>query len=686
LRRLIAAPLLCHSLACLTLFGAVRSEFDESSRCWELSNGLVALKVCLTPDGRPEFRRLTNINTMERWDVPGAMPPQSQISVANMPEDFDGQALDLVSHAQESVGRGGLRQQIVLRDLYRPAYYALDLEIYEGHPVIRYRTRFVSGDQERLMVQNIDLLPWRLAGEGRSYTVFQLNQWVDAGRKGNFEPLESLLTPGGQPAVVFSGAHGQHMSWLAVRDEYQRGFFAGWEFDGRLEAIVSQSAAGLVEMRTIVQDMNHPVDTDTDFESPWAFIGVFHGDWDEAGYRTQRFAAEVLAPRAQHDSVPPLIWNSWGFDQHLDEATLRRNFALAASLGVEVAVIDLGWARSIGDWYEDPAKFPGGMRALSDYAHSLGLKFGVHFPFVQVSADAPIYRERPEWMASDPVDYFRTKSLCLSHKPAREWLIQQALRMIDDYGIDYFVQDGENMVKRCYRLDHTHDPGDSNYANAVEGLNAFIAELRRLRPHLFIENCEDGGNLMTFNMIRHYDTSIAADSTNSLASRQSVFGLSYVFPLTYASRYMTEEDFTTIDSRSYMFGGPMILMQQLTRMKPEKLDLLRGEIEIYKRLRESYPFSRVYHLTARPEETRVDAIQAHDERNGSGFVFVTRPQAAPPSYRLRPRGLERERNYRVAFQNSSRTLLFSGERLMTNGVVVGLPGPAGTEIVYYTPN
>jgi alpha-galactosidase len=156
--------------------------------------------------------------------------------------------------------------------------------------------------------------------------------------------------------------------------------------------------------------------------------------------------------------------------------------------------------------------------------------------------------------------------------------------------------------------------------------------------------------------------------------------------MTYSSRYMTEEDFSSIDSRSYMFGGPWILMQQLTRMRPEKLDLLRSEIEIYKQLRESYPYARVYHLTVRPEESRIDAIQAHDERDGSGFVFLTRPVAAAASYRLRPRGLERDRNYRVTFQDRSRTILMSGERLMTDGVFVGLPNPSTTEIVYYTPN
>jgi alpha-galactosidase len=48
-----------------------------------------------------------------------------------------------------------------------------------------------------------------------------------------------------------------------------------------------------------------------------------------------------------------------------------------AALGIEVAVLDLGWARTIGDWRPNPAKFPRGLRPIADRAHELGMKFGI---------------------------------------------------------------------------------------------------------------------------------------------------------------------------------------------------------------------------------------------------------------------------------------------------------------------
>jgi len=47
---------------------------------------------------------------------------------------------------------------------------------------------------------------------------------------------------------------------------------------------------------------------------------------------------------------------------------------VAAKLGLEVFVLDLGWATQIGEWIADPVKFPHGLASLVTKAHSLGLR------------------------------------------------------------------------------------------------------------------------------------------------------------------------------------------------------------------------------------------------------------------------------------------------------------------------
>jgi hypothetical protein len=97
---------------------------------------------------------------------------------------------------------------------------------------------------------------------------------------------------------VYSGADGQQCSWLALRDSDQRGLFAGWEFDGRTKTTVRQrdsASGGYVQFNSTVLDLNHPVEPNAEFQAPSSFLGPFHGDWEDAGCRTQRFAESILA-------------------------------------------------------------------------------------------------------------------------------------------------------------------------------------------------------------------------------------------------------------------------------------------------------------------------------------------------------------------------------------------------------
>ena len=85
--------------------------------------------------------------------------------------------------------------------------------------------------------------------------------------------------------------------------------------------------------------------------------------------------------------TPPMGWNSWNrFGCNVDESTIRGAAdAMAASgmkdAGYQYVVIDDCWqvARDgEGNIQPDPKHFPSGMKALADYVHSRGLKFGLY--------------------------------------------------------------------------------------------------------------------------------------------------------------------------------------------------------------------------------------------------------------------------------------------------------------------
>lgn len=86
--------------------------------------------------------------------------------------------------------------------------------------------------------------------------------------------------------------------------------------------------------------------------------------------------------------TPPMGWNSWNtFATNIDEKLVKETADIMVSSGLAAAgynyiVLDDGWMtkeRDVnGDLVPDPAKFPSGMKAVIDYVHSKGLKFGLY--------------------------------------------------------------------------------------------------------------------------------------------------------------------------------------------------------------------------------------------------------------------------------------------------------------------
>ena len=233
----------------------------------------------------------------------------------------------------------------------------------------------------------------------------------------------------------------------------------------------------------------------------------------------------------------------------------------------------------------------------------------------------------------------------------RDWIIDEADRVIEQYDVDWILQDGENMVKRCTKTTHTHAPDDSNYSNAVDGLNYVVQEIQRRNPRVHWENCEDGGNMMTFNMVGNYVTSIAADDSGPLTTRQAVYGITYPFSPRYADRYMPEEELGPYGTRSFMFGGPWIFMNRLAEMRPQDLEMAASEIALFKQIRGHIRDGKVFHVTGRPTETGIDAIESYQPETDTAIVFVFCGDSETLQRNVQIRGFDPEKTYRVRYHD-----------------------------------
>lgn len=108
-----------------------------------------------------------------------------------------------------------------------------------------------------------------------------------------------------------------------------------------------------------------------------------------AGIAMLVLAARPATPRLDNGlaRTPPMGWNSWNkFGCNVSEQLIRETAdAIVASgmreAGYQYVTIDDCWqvARSPqGTIVVDSARFPHGMKALADYVHAKGLKFGIY--------------------------------------------------------------------------------------------------------------------------------------------------------------------------------------------------------------------------------------------------------------------------------------------------------------------
>ena len=114
-----------------------------------------------------------------------------------------------------------------------------------------------------------------------------------------------------------------------------------------------------------------------------------HYNGSAANYSLIGYAlAEALNKGPRLAVTPPMGWNSWNaFEKDIDEKKIK---AIADAMvrsgmrdaGYTYLVLDDAWMAKKRDkqgrLVADPQKFPGGMKAIGDYIHRKGLKYGIY--------------------------------------------------------------------------------------------------------------------------------------------------------------------------------------------------------------------------------------------------------------------------------------------------------------------
>lgn len=699
---LLNPPSAAASPATVATAGDASISKDASDGTWTLSAGGSSLTLVLDPSREFATTRLAT-SSGSSWTV---------ATIADSTVTIDGQVIAIGSRAagfsllDTSVDAEPTRLQLNATFELRAANLRLTRHyaIASGAPAFEAWTTYAPGTGTPV-VSNLNGLQLAVTnGTIRSLTGLQ-GDTADVQSDGAFTLQQRALAVGERFAIGSEKrASETTIPWIAIdgaRDE----FFAAVMWSGSWALTADRNAAGL-SLNVSLPGMSTTVRTEVD--GPHVVFGVVPGALADATAALRTYALQGI--RGGRPLSAPVIYNTWfAYGTEVDEASMRAEMERVAALGAELFVLDAGWYEGtgaagpsdfdagLGSWVADPARFPNGLRPLRDYAHSLGLKFGIWVEPERVNLSlvgAPGVEDI--WLAMQDGQYGSedTAQICFSHKAAKAFVLAWLTKLLDDLQPDYLKWDN-NMWVNCNRSGHDHGATDGNFAH-VTALYEILAAIHSRYPDLLVENVSGGGNRLDLGMLRYTDVAWMDDRTApSVNVRHNIEGLSAVFPPAYLLSFVTNHESESLhdarDMQLYVrsrMGGVLGLCFRSDELGDADAATLAREIALYKAMRETLSVAAGHLLTDQAQAENGpawDVLQATAEGNQQALICAYQTDDGVKKINVKPVGLQSNTTYLVQSADTGVLGATTGSELMANGVdIVQSPNTAAHILIIRT--
>jgi len=436
--------------------------------------------------------------------------------------------------------------------------------------------------------------------------------------------------------------------------------------------------------------------------SPELHLGMVFGGFDAAVHAMHdHVRRSVILPQPRGRGG----WVESAIGPELDMTPVAINHAIdaAADFGAEVFFIDASWYApatnkwypAVGDWEVNRQRFPDGLAPFRDRIHSKGMLWGLWMEAERLGDDSRIVKEHPEWLAVAYDGQTRfAGQIDLTIPAAAQWMEAQICRVIEENQLDFF------------RLDYNTNPGaglrtvrdgfvENGYWRYYETLYAIFDRVRARFPNVILENCASGGGRTDLGMVRRFSHTWVTDWQIAPRSFAITNGMTMALPPEYVDRLLfgqyghTAADFD-FQARQLLFVRPTIGVAHPagSEWNPHLLQRMQHWLSLYKNfVRPFMATGRIYHHTPAvpapdPQGWGVLELAAHDHSRAICGLFQLSTPAAP-EYRLRLRGLDRSKRYRVTFDNTGQSAEMDAVTLMHDGVTIRLEGALTSELLIF---
>jgi alpha-galactosidase len=663
-----------------------------------------------------------------RWVSRAALAPQETagIDLASFGLEMDGQSLhwgwELEGMEETPAGRAGSRAAAVrLRSTLLPVSLTVHTEVDGTGFLCRRLSITNTGPRPAalghvwvwsgLLVRTND---WQalLGGDGPAFHLGSMTErnWA---REGSFDWTPLPSTP-----VRIEGRNGRSghgTPFFVVRCEASGehvvgglAWSANWAVELTSEQLRASSGSGgdaflAFRMGPVAPSPQRVLAPAETVDTPPAHLGLLKLDFDASIQTWHRhLRRSVLQPEVPGREGLVIV-NHWSYHQHeFTEGRLDFEVDVAAEVGAELFIVDAGWFgnqgtewwKTAGDWQAGD-RLPRGLGPVFDRAHAKGLLCGLWLDLERMGEESQAAREHPEWLLSRYGRPSAGGDMDLTNPEAIASIERTLVRVIESLGLDLFRLDLNTFPWEGGQVER-----DGRHENTAwryyEGVYALYERIRARYPRLIMENCAGGGGRADLGMVSRFSHTWVTDWPKMPRWARILNGMTMALPP------------ERIDRCAGVAQGAHELGDLATHLRASMFSRLTlsglypgpglGNADLVAEVKRFVAF---YKSFARP--LLADCLVFHHtpvlrgvEPEGWAVLEYASPDAsralvglfrlagrAPDEHRLRLRGIDPGRRYRVGWDSTRKSAIVEGAALAGEGLPVRLEVPLTSEMLTF---
>jgi len=368
----------------------------------------------------------------------------------------------------------------------------------------------------------------------------------------------------------------------------------------------------------------------------------------------------------------------------------------AASVGVELLVLDDGWFGkrnndkcSLGDWYVNKEKLPGGLDLLAKKINDIGMKFGLWFEPEMISPDSDLYRAHPDWCihvkGRERTLGRKQLVLDLSRNDVCDYIFDSLYNILSTVNISYVKWDNNRSMTNIGSALLPPERQGEFYHRYMLGLYDVLERLYNAFPDVLFESCSSGGSRFDAGMLYYMPQTWTSDDTDAIERLYIQYGTSLCYPYCSMGAHVSIVPNHQIGRVTPIKIRGNVAMQgqfgyelDLNKLSDDEIFEVKEQIKTYKRLGHIFHKGDLYRLVT-PENNFFASNEFISEDKKTVVIIncVMRAIPNPPLKYFKLKGLDEKAKYAIEGTDT----VIGGDILMSVGLRYQLVGDCCSEII-----